>query len=196
MLDGDAVGNRALRGLAGLHADKARTRTAGSERDRDSGRKTAAADREDERLDRRQLVGELETERPLAGDHGRVLERVHERRAGLVGARQCQRERLVEPGPGEHSLGAVVARRLDLGHRCVLRHEHGRLDPELPRRPRDRLAVVAGARREHARRALARRRASSSLLTAPRTLNEPVRCRFSAFRHTVRPTRRESESLA
>jgi len=27
-------------------------------------------------------------------------------------------------------------------------------------------------------------------------LNEPVRCRFSAFRQTVRPTRRDSESLA
>src|SRR6476646_6056182 len=34
-----------------------------------------------------------------------------------------------------------------------------------------------------------------SLLTAPRTLNEPVRWRFSAFRHTVRPTRRESALL-
>src|SRR4051794_26302943 len=33
-----------------------------------------------------------------------------------------------------------------------------------------------------------------SLLTAPRTLNAPVRCRFSAFSVTRRPTRRESES--
>src|SRR5665213_3072037 len=35
----------------------------------------------------------------------------------------------------------------------------------------------------------------ASLLTAPRTLNEPVRCRFSAFSHTVRaPLRRASDS--
>src|SRR5579884_2479914 len=35
---------------------------------------------------------------------------------------------------------------------------------------------------------------SDSLLTAPRTLNEPVRCRFSAFNHTSRPLRRASVS--
>src|SRR3954454_17475706 len=32
------------------------------------------------------------------------------------------------------------------------------------------------------------------LLTAPRILNEPVRCRFSAFSHTRAPVRRESVS--
>src|SRR5262245_24528762 len=34
----------------------------------------------------------------------------------------------------------------------------------------------------------------ASLLTAPRILNEPVRLRFSAFRCTSRPARRESVS--
>src|SRR3954465_12681545 len=33
-----------------------------------------------------------------------------------------------------------------------------------------------------------------SLLTAPRTLKEPVRCRFSAFSRTSRPQRRENVS--
>src|SRR5579884_4534903 len=33
-----------------------------------------------------------------------------------------------------------------------------------------------------------------SLFTAPRTLNAPVRCRFSAFSHTSRPVRRASVS--
>ncbi len=33
-----------------------------------------------------------------------------------------------------------------------------------------------------------------SLLTAPRILNEPVRCRFSALSHTVRAQRRENVS--
>src|ERR671932_1263611 len=32
------------------------------------------------------------------------------------------------------------------------------------------------------------------LLTAPRILNEPVRCRFSAFSHTSRPVMRENVS--
>jgi hypothetical protein len=31
-------------------------------------------------------------------------------------------------------------------------------------------------------------------VTAPRTLNEPVLCRFSAFRTTSRPARRENVS--
>ena len=35
---------------------------------------------------------------------------------------------------------------------------------------------------------------AASLLTAPRILNEPVRCRFSAFRTTGRPLRRDSVS--
>jgi hypothetical protein len=33
------------------------------------------------------------------------------------------------------------------------------------------------------------------LLTAPRILNEPVRCRFSAFSETSRPMIRESVSV-
>ena len=123
-----------------------------------------------------------------------VLERVHEGRAGLLGARHRLGERVVEHRPGEHRLGAVVARRLDLRHRRVLRHEHGRGDAELARRPRDGLPVVAGARGDHAGRPLARRRGRVSLLTAPRILNEPVRCRFSAFSQTRRRRGRESVS--
>ena len=34
----------------------------------------------------------------------------------------------------------------------------------------------------------------ASLFTAPRTLKEPVRCRFSAFSQVFRPIRRESVS--
>ena len=35
---------------------------------------------------------------------------------------------------------------------------------------------------------------SDSLLTAPRILNEPVRCRFSAFSQNTRPARRDNVS--
>src|SRR6266545_3004864 len=34
----------------------------------------------------------------------------------------------------------------------------------------------------------------ATLLTAPRTLKEPVRCRFSPFSHTSRPARRDKVS--
>ena len=50
---------------------------------------------------------------------------------------------------------------------------------------------LPGARRDDAGRALARRDSAAILLTAPRILNEPVRCRFSAFSARSRPASRE-----
>ena len=50
--------------------------------------------------DVRQLGRELEPDRALARDHALVLERVHERRAGLLGARERRGERLVEARAG------------------------------------------------------------------------------------------------
>ena len=55
-------------------------------------------------------------------------------------------ERLLERRTGQLDLGAVRPRRLDLRHRRVLRHEDPRPRPHLACRPRDRLAVIAGAR--------------------------------------------------
>jgi hypothetical protein len=105
-----------------------------------------------------------------------------------LGVRARRASASSNPRADEHDLGAVVARRLDLRHRRVLRHEDRRGMPELARRPRDRLAVVAGARRDDAGRALSSSSSVASLLTAPRILNEPVRWRFSAFSQTSRPS--------
>ena len=140
----------------------------------------AAPDRDDEHVELRQLVGQLEPDRPLAGDHVVVLERVDERRAGV---RPLTRRglRLVVALAGQHDLGAVAPGRLDLRHRRVLGHEDRRLDARLARRPGHRLPVVAGARGDDARGPLAPAESARSVLTAPRILNEPVRCRFSAF---------------
>ena len=55
-----------------------------------------------------------------------------------------------EPLSLEDQLGSVGAAGLDLRHRRVLWDEDPRLDAGLARRPRDRLAVVAGARCDHA----------------------------------------------
>ena len=104
-----------------------------------------------------QLLGELEPDRPLSGDHALVLEGVHERRAGRVDVLLRRGHRLVEADADELDPRAVVARRVDLRHRRVLRHEDRRGDPGLARRPRDRLAVVACARGDDAGRALLRR---------------------------------------
>ena len=83
----DPVRDRAAVGLARLHADDPDARPQRAQHGRDPGSQAAAADRQQERRRRRgSCVDELEPDRPLAGDHERVLERVHERRAGL-GAR-------------------------------------------------------------------------------------------------------------
>ena len=143
------------------------TRTSGSallQRQRDARGEPAAADRDQHRLRVRHLLGELEPDRPLAGDHALVLERVDERRAGPLDVRLRGRDRLLEALAGELGRSAVRPRRLDLRHRRVLRHEDRRRDPGLARRPRDRLAVVAGARGDDAGARAPRRRASRCVL--------------------------------
>src|ERR671936_257978 len=59
---------------------------------------------------------------------------------------------IVKPLPPGRQLaaGAVAPRRLDLGHRRVLRYEDRRRDADLAGGPRHRLSVVARARRHDA----------------------------------------------
>ena len=170
LLDRDALRDRvAVLGAAGERADRLRldadephARPERAQRDRDAGREAAAADRDDERPELRQLLGELEPDRSLARDHALVLEGVHERRAGRLDVRVRRRERVVEGLADELDGRAVVPRRVDLRHRRVLRHEDRGRDARLARRPGDGLAVVAGARRDDAGRALLGARASRS----------------------------------
>ena len=126
-----------------------------AQRERDAGGEPAAADRDEHRVDVVHLLGELEADRPLAGDDdadprtgGRTS-----RRVSATYARAASR-RVLDRRARQLDLGAVVARRLDLRHRRVLRHEDARVRADLARRPRDRLPVVAGARRDDAGRAL------------------------------------------
>ena len=65
--------------------------------------------------------------------------------AGLLRMCMGRAQRFLEEGPGQLRVRAVVASRLDLGHRRLGRHEDRRLDPRLARGPRDGLAVVACA---------------------------------------------------
>ena len=51
----------------------------------------AAADRDDHDVELGQVLEDLERDRPLARDHRRVVERMHERAAGL--ARSARRSR-------------------------------------------------------------------------------------------------------
>jgi hypothetical protein len=149
LLHVDAVGNREA-GQAGLDADDPEIGPKIAEGDRDPRRQPSAADRNDDRLGCGHLLRELEPDRSLARDNLRILERVDEGRAALVDVGNCGSHRVLEPLSLEDQLGPVGAAGLDLRHRRVLRDEDPRLQAGLARRPRDRLAVVAGARSNHA----------------------------------------------
>ena len=127
VLDGDALGNRvAVRLLAGercarlcLYADDVRAGTDAAQRERDPRGEAAAADRHHDRAEVIDLVCELEADRPLAGDHDWILERVDEGRSGLLGVFERCPHRLFEAVTCELDSGAVVAGRVDLRHRRV-----------------------------------------------------------------------------
>ena len=135
----------------------------GAQRERDAGGEPAAADRDHDRAGVRHLLGELEPDRPLARRSRRVSSNGWTNVAPVCATYACapaSASSMFEPA--QLDLGAVVARRVDLGHRRVLRHEDPRVRADLARSPRDRLAVVAGARGDDACRALVVARASRS----------------------------------
>ena len=149
-LYGDPIGEREARRL-GLHADDAHLRPHLAQGERDSRGEPAAADRDDHRLDLRQLLGELEPDRALTGDHLFVEVGVDERRARPLDVLARGRQRFLEPLAAHLDAGAVAPGRVDLGHRRVLGNEDRRRDARLARRPGDGLPVVAGACRDDAR---------------------------------------------
>ncbi len=95
----------------------------------------------------RKLLGQLETERSLSRDDPRIVERVNEGGTRLRLDRAGTVDAFVVPLALEQHLRAVPSRRLDLGHRREIGNDDGRGDPGATGRPRDRLAVVPGARR-------------------------------------------------
>ena len=143
---------RVRRARCCLHADERQLRPQRAEPDRDPAGEAAAADRDHDRpRPGGELLGELEPERPLAGDDARVVERVDEGRAGRLDVSAGRGDGVVEALPAEHDRRAVAAGRLDLRHRRALWDEDRGGDAGLARRPRDGLSVVARARRDDAR---------------------------------------------
>jgi hypothetical protein len=139
---------RERRASIGLNADQPDLRPARPQRQRDTRREPAAADRDHNRLDLRKLFCELEADRALTGDHVWILEGVDERRAGFFRELTRRGERLLESDPDQLDPPTVVPRRVDFGHRRLVRHEDRRLDPGLACRPGHGLSVVARARRD------------------------------------------------
>ena len=172
-----------------LHADHLDVGPRRLHRDRDPGAQPAAADRHDDLGEIRHVLEQLEPERSLARDDVGVVERVHEREPALVRTRPRHLQALVDGIAADVHLRSLPARRLDLGHRRVGRHEHLARHAARASGRGQALRVVAGGRRHHAVAAPVTER--GELGRAPRTLNEPVRCRFSAFSATTPPARSE-----
>jgi len=76
-----------------LHADDPHLGAQRAQRKRDAGREAAAADRDHDSRYIRDLVGKLEPDRPLSGDHERVLDR--DARTSRQSARRTPRRRPV-----------------------------------------------------------------------------------------------------
>ena len=146
-----AGGERAGHGVGALrlHAPDPHVRQQRLDRDGYAGDQRAAADAHENVGQRRRVLGELEAHRSLAGEHRRVVERVHQRHA--------VRHQLVEQRKrgghvlGEPQLGARSANAVDRPRRSGLRHHHRRADVHHGGDLRDGDAVVASAHSDNPR---------------------------------------------
>ena len=125
--------------LPRLHPDDAHAGPQRAQRDRDPGGEPAAADRQAGRCPT--SGSSSASSRPIVPWPAITVASSNActNVAPVSSARaSAATERLVEAAPGEHRLRAVVARRVDLGHRRVLRHEHRRADRRARAPPRRR----------------------------------------------------------
>ncbi len=97
---------------------------------RDTGDEPAAADRNDHRVELRKLLEQLEPDRALAGDHGRVVERMNVDRPRLVAELARMVGGFVVAGTVRDHVRAVALGGLHLHERCRLGHHDGGLHPE------------------------------------------------------------------
>ena len=133
----------------------------------------AASERHDDQAHLRRGAGDLEADRPLAGDDGRLVERVHERQPLLLGEPGGGRPRLVVAAVDELDLATVLADGGDLGDRRLLRHDEHRAGAGIASRKATAWAWLPalGATTPAASASSERRRI---MFVAPRALNEPV----------------------
>ena len=116
---------------------------------RDTARKAAAADRNQNVIDGRELLHDFHCDAALSGCDRQIVERMHDGRTGLrrtlIGALQ----RIVEHSAVQHHLGAECLGAINLHERRHLRHADGCLDAgELCREGHTLCVVARGGRDE------------------------------------------------
>src|SRR3984885_12622666 len=144
------------RGGLGLHADDLNRRPDRLGHDAGASGPAAAADRDHDDLGVRLRLQDLQGVGADPGDQRGLVARVDVAVAVLGGQLLAVLAGLVEVAPVQHHLGAEGLHRLHLHRVGLLRCAHDRAHAEQVRRVGDRLAMVAGRRRDHARAALRR----------------------------------------
>ena len=199
LLDRDPVGQRRDRpsdhGLVGvrgapfdLHADHADLGVGPLQCDRHAAGQPAAADGDDHAPEIRDVLQQLEPERGLPGDDGRIIEGVDEGHP-LLGRTHVRGrgDGRVDGLPALAHRGAIRAGGLRLGDRGALGDEDLAPHAEVPGGIGDGLGVIAGAAGHDA--SSDRRSEIVQLRQRALILNEPVLCRLSALRMIRPPTR-------
>ena len=132
----------------------------------------------------------LEADGALAGDDGRGRRREWMKVRPRVSRRSmASAQGLVVVGAVEDDVGAEVAGGGDFDERRLLGHDDEARDAAFGCVIADALGVVAGGGGDDAAGALGGGVSWAMRLRAPRSLKEPVICRFSSLRKTSRPVR-------
>ena len=138
-----AEGIRDRRSTLGLYADDLDARVdllgAGS----DTGDQSAAAGRNEDHVDKRQVAQDLERDGALAGHDVLVIERMDELRAGLLADLAGLGVGFVIDVARQNDISAVALGRGDLGDRRGARHDDGGFDADRACREGNALCVVA-----------------------------------------------------
>ena len=175
------------RAAGDLNADDFDLRVVALQRDGSADGEPAAAEGHDDPPDVRDIGDDLDADRRLAGDHGKIVVGMAERHARLRRTGACRRDGLGERrAAGDHGC-AVRAACLHLRQRCAGGDEDLARHAAVAGGEREGLGVVASAPGDDT--ATAPRPRSSSFDNAPRSLNDPVRWRFSALSTIVPPHR-------
>ena len=158
----------------------------------DSGDEAAAARRHEDRLDLGRVLEQLERQGALAGDHERVVERVHERPARLADVLVEPGERLDRVG-GLEVDGGAVPRVAATFAALALAYMTTRQSIPSAAAPQASACAWLPAEIPITPRAFSSALSEASLLRTPRALKEPVFWKSSAFSQTCSPSVREEK---